>query len=120
MTAIHRSIFFSAVERYGSLLLLLFSTAVLSRLLTPGEFGIYAVINAVVAVITASFQEFGGANYLIQKKILSEQNIRTAFTITFCISIIIGLALFICSDVLVWFFRQDGLKAGIVVSTLNF
>jgi O-antigen/teichoic acid export membrane protein len=120
MSSIHRSIFFSAVERYGSLLLLLFSTAVLSRLLTPGEFGIYAVINAVVAVITASFQEFGGANYLIQKKILSEQNIRTAFTITFCISIIIGLALFICSDALVWFFRQDGLKAGIAVSALNF
>jgi O-antigen/teichoic acid export membrane protein len=120
MTSIHRSIFFSAVERYGALLLFLLSTAVLSRLLTPGEFGIYAVINAVVAVITASFQEFGGANYLIQKKLLSEQNIRTAFTITFCISIVIGLALFMCSDVLVWFFRQDGLKAGIAVSTLNF
>jgi O-antigen/teichoic acid export membrane protein len=120
MTSIHRSIFFSAVERYGSLLLFLFSTAVLSRLLAPSEFGIYAVINAVVAVITASFQEFGGANYLIQKKALSQQNIRTAFTITFCISIIIGLMLFVCSDALVWFFRQDGLKAGIAVSTLNF
>jgi O-antigen/teichoic acid export membrane protein len=120
MTSIHRSIFFSAVERYGSLLLFLFSTAALSRLLTPGEFGIYAVINAIVAVITASFQEFGGANYLIQKKLLSEQNIRTAFTITFCVSITIGIALFICSDAFVWFFKRDALKAGIAVSTLNF
>jgi O-antigen/teichoic acid export membrane protein len=120
MTSIHRSIFFSAVERYGSLLLFLFSTAALSRLLTPSEFGIYAVINAVVVVFTASFQEFGGANYLIQKKMLSEQNVRTAFTITFCISIVIGIALLICSDALVWFFRQDGLKTGIAVSTLNF
>jgi O-antigen/teichoic acid export membrane protein len=120
MTSIHRSIFFSAVERYGSLLLFLVSTAVLSRLLTPGEFGIYAVINAVVAVITASFQEFGGANYLIQKKVLSELNIRTAFTITFGISTVIGLALFLCSDGFVWFFRQDGLKVGIEVSALNF
>jgi O-antigen/teichoic acid export membrane protein len=120
MTSIHRSIFFSAVERYGTLLLFLLSTAVLSRLLTPGEFGIYAVVNAVVAVITASFQEFGGANYLIQKRVLSEQSIRTAFTITFCISVAIGLALFMCRDTLVWFFRQDGLKAGIAVSTLNF
>jgi O-antigen/teichoic acid export membrane protein len=120
MTPIHRSIFLSAVERYGSLLLFLFSTAVLSRLLAPGEFGIYAVINAVVAVIAASFQEFGGANYLIQKKALSQKHIRTAFTITFCISLIVGLTLFVCSDALVWFFRQDGLKAGITVSTLNF
>jgi O-antigen/teichoic acid export membrane protein len=120
MTAIHRSIFFSAVERYGSLLLFLFSTAVMSRLLTPSEFGIYAVINAVITVISASFQEFGGANYLIQKKVLSESNIRTAFTITFCISIVIGLTLFLCRDALVWFFKQEGLKAGIAVSTLNF
>lgn len=120
MSAIHRSVIFSAVERYGSLLLFLVSTAALSRLLTPNEFGIYAVINAIVAVITASFQEFGGANYLIQKKSLSQGNVRTAFTITFCISVIIGLALFVCSDTLVWFFKQDGLKAGIAVSTLNF
>jgi O-antigen/teichoic acid export membrane protein len=101
-------------------LLFLISTAVLSRLLAPDEFGIFAVINAIIVVITASFQEFGGANYLIQKKTLSEQNIRTAFTITFCISIVIGIALFTCSDALVWFFKQDGLKAGIAVSTLNF
>ncbi len=120
MTAIHRSLLFSAVERYGSLLLFLVSTAALSRLLTPGEFGVYAAINAIIAVIAASFQEFGGANYLIQKKVLSEQNIRTAFTITFCISIAVGLALFLCRDAMVWFFKQDGLKAGVAVSTLNF
>jgi O-antigen/teichoic acid export membrane protein len=120
MNAIHRSILLSAVERYGSMLLFLFSTAVLSRLLTPGEFGIYAVVNAVVAVIAASFQEFGGANYLIQKKVLSENSIRTAFTITFVISVATGLLLFVSRDALVWFFRQDGLRSGIAVSVLNF
>ncbi len=120
MSSIHRSIFFSAVERYGGLLLFVASTAVLSRLLTPSEFGIYAVINAIIAVITASFQEFGGANYLIQKTSLSVKSIRTAFTVTFCISVAIGLALFACRDALVWFFHQDGLRLGIAVSTLNF
>jgi O-antigen/teichoic acid export membrane protein len=120
MSSIHRSIFFSALERYGSLVLFFVSTAVLSRLLAPDEFGIYAVINAIVTVIAASFQEFGGANYLIQKKSVSRRNIRTAFTITFCISIIIGATLFTGRDAFVWFFKQDGLKAGIAVSTLSF
>ena len=120
MSSIHRSIFFSALERYGSLALLFVSTAVLSRLLAPDEFGIYAVINAIVTVITSAFQEFGGANYLIQKKSLSRQNIRTAFTITFCISIMIGATLFMGRDALVWFFKQNGLKGGIAVSTLSF
>ena len=120
MTSIHRSIFFSGVERYGSLLLFVLSTAALSRLLTPVEFGVYAVTNAVVAVIGSSFQEFGGANYLIQKKMLSEQNIRTAFTITFGLSVLLGAALFSSRDAFAWFFRQEGLRTGIAVSTLNF
>ena len=120
MTSIHRSIFFSGIERYGSLLLFLFTTAALSRLLTPVEFGVYAVTNAVVAVISASFQEFGGANYLIQKKMLSEENIRTAFTITFGISVLLGMAFFSSGDAFAWFFKQEGLKAGIAVSALNF
>jgi O-antigen/teichoic acid export membrane protein len=89
-------------------------------LLTPGEFGIYAVINAIITVIAASFQEFGGANYLIQKKSLSRENIRTAFTVTFLISATVGSALFMGRDALVWFFKQDGLRPGIAVATLSY
>jgi O-antigen/teichoic acid export membrane protein len=120
MPSIHRSIFFSAIERYGSLLIFLVSTAILSRLLTPAEFGTYAVINALTAVVAASFQEFGGANYLIQKRELTAESIRTAFTITFGISILIAAVLLALSDALAWFFKQDGLKGGIAVSALNF
>ena len=61
-----------------------------------------------------------GANYLIQKKVLSEENIRTAFTITFGISIFLGLVLFSGSDALAWFFGEEGLKAGIAISALSF
>lgn len=120
MSAVQRSILFSAAERYGGLLLFFASSAVLSRLLTPAEFGVYAVINAIIAVITASFQEFGGANYLIQKRDLSEQNVRTAFTITFCISLTVAVALILSTDMLVWFFKQDGLGRSMAISALSF
>jgi O-antigen/teichoic acid export membrane protein len=120
MMSVHRSIFFSAVERYVSLLLFFVSTAVLSRLLTPKEFGVYAVINAVTAVIAISFQEFGGANYLIQKATLSERNIRTAFTITFCFSILTGAVLYFFAGVLGWLFSQEGVRLGIAIAVLNF
>ena len=108
MNLVHRSIFFSAVERYGSLFFFLISTGFLARLLTPAEFGIYALINALTAVAAASFQEFGGANYLIQKNSLSEQNIRTAFTITFCLSAVFAIALFELRDVPFGSFRRKG------------
>lgn len=120
MSSLQRSIFFSATERYGGLLLLLISTAVLSRLLTPAEFGVYAVVNAIVAVIAASFQEFGGANYLIQKRDLSERNIRTSFTVTFCISVAVALLLLLSSEFIDWSFKQEGLNTGLAIAALSF
>ena len=118
--SVHRSIFFSAIERYGNLVLFLVTTAVLARLLTPTEFGIYAVVNAVTAVVAASFQEFGGANYLIQKRELSRASVQTAFTVTLGISALIGLALLALSGVLSQLFEQESLQKGIAVSALSF
>jgi O-antigen/teichoic acid export membrane protein len=120
MTLVQRSIFFSAVERYVNLVLFFVATAVLSRLLTPKEFGTYVVVNALTAVIASSFQEFGGANYLIQKRELSRASVRTAFTIMLVISALIGVALFALADGLSRFFEQAGLRSGIAVSALNF
>jgi O-antigen/teichoic acid export membrane protein len=120
MNRLHLSIFFSALERYGSLFFFLVSTAVLSRLLTPEEFGIYAVVNALTSIVAVAFQEFGGANYLIQKQSLSEQNTRTAFTIISCTSLLLTVFFFALRDVAAWFFSQEGLKIGIAVATVNF
>jgi O-antigen/teichoic acid export membrane protein len=120
MTSVQRSIFFCAVERYASLALFFVATAVLSRLLDPKEFGTFAVINALTTVMTASFQEFGGANYLIQKRELSRESIRTAFTITLGISALIGLVLVAFAGTVSRFFDHDNLTTGISVSALNF
>jgi O-antigen/teichoic acid export membrane protein len=120
MTAVQRSIFFCAVERYASLVMFFIATAVLARLLTPKEFGVYAVVGAITSVVAVSSQEFGGANYLIQKASLSEGNVRTAFTITFGLSAAVGLALYLVGDVLGALFGANDLKAGIAVAALNF
>jgi O-antigen/teichoic acid export membrane protein len=120
MNPVHRSIFLSAVERYGSLFFFLLSTAILSRLLTPEEFGLFAIVNALTVVLAAAFQEFGGANYLVQRQTLSRQNIRTAFTVTFLLSIVVGAVLFVLRDAFAVLFAQDGLRLGIAVSVLNF
>ncbi|WP_407180108.1 lipopolysaccharide biosynthesis protein [Bradyrhizobium sp. STM 3562] len=120
MSSVQRSIFFSAAERYASLVLFFLVTAVLSRMLSPKEFGIFAVISALTTVITASFQDFGGPNYLIQKQELSRDAIRTAFTITLGLSVAIGLVLFASAHLISHFFQQDSLSTGIAASALNF
>ncbi|KRR18671.1 oligosaccharide flippase family protein [Bradyrhizobium retamae] len=120
MNSVQRSIFFSAVERYASLVLFFVSTAALARLLTPKEFGIYAVVLAATTVFSASSQEFGGSNYLIQKTSLSEENIRAAFTITFGLSVVIGILLYLIGGALGAVLGADGVEAGIGVAVLNF
>src|SRR5436189_5782877 len=86
---LHRSIFFSGGEKYGSALVFLLSSAVLSRLLTPAELGLCAAVIPLTAVATAWAQEFGGASYLIQKPTLSERDISTAFSIALCLSALV-------------------------------
>lgn len=120
MTTVPRSIFFSALERYASLALFFVSTAILSRLLSPAEFGTYAVVNALTAVIAAAFQEFGGANYLIQKQELSAASVRTAFTVTFAISAVVGVMLYVSAGLVAQFFDQGGLRLAVSVSAINF
>lgn len=120
MTAVHRSIFFSAADRYASTVIFFVTTAVLSRLLTPAEFGVYAVVNALSVVIAAGSLEFGGANYLIQKSDLSETSIRSAFTITCFMSAAVGAAMYLLALPVADFFGQDGLRNGMIVSALSF
>lgn len=119
MSSVQRSIFLSAVDRYANLALFFVATAVLSRLLTPQEFGLYAVVNALTTVIAASFQEFGGANYLIQKRELSNASLRTAFTVTLGISALVGVAVFAGASALSRLFEQGGLKLGLEIAALN-
>jgi len=120
MTPAQRSIFYSAIERYANLLLFVVSTAILARLLDPWEFGVYAVVGAMVSIIGLAFQEFGGANYLIQKRELSRENIRSAFTVTFTLAAAAGAILLLLAGPVARFFEQPGLQAAIVVSALNF
>jgi O-antigen/teichoic acid export membrane protein len=119
MNSVQRSIFFSAVDRYGSLLLFIVATAVLARLLSPEEFGVYAVVNAITAVIGACFQEFAGSSYLVQKRELSRASVQTTFTITLGLSAVTAIGLFVLAQLISRLFELESLRRGIEISALN-
>lgn len=120
MRPVQRSILFSALDRYIGLLLLFATTAVLARWLSPQEFGIYAVVNAITSIIAACFQEFAGASYLVQKRELSRANVQTTFTITLMISAATAFMLFVFAQPIARLFELDDLRQGIEISALNF
>lgn len=80
-------------------LLEIVSFSIMSRLLTPEDFGYYAAISAIV-VIFASFSETGIGSALIQKKEIDKQYIDCAFSISLLFGIVISLALVASSGLL--------------------
>jgi O-antigen/teichoic acid export membrane protein len=119
MNRLRRSIVLSAMNNYGELLLTLLSITILSRLLTPHEFGVYAITTSVPGVLSA-VREFGGANYIIQKQDLLERCVRTSFTINCAISAALIAILFATRDEIASFFGEEGVRVGIAVAALNF
>ena len=120
MSRIYRAVAFSAIERYGTMVIYIVYAAALSRLLTPEEFGLYALVLSCITIMSAPFQEVGGANYLIQKRSLSEHDIRSAFTITSVLSLAVGFVTFELRDVIAWAFSNAALGHAMAIASLNF
>ncbi len=120
MNSVRRSIGFSAISKYGSTALQILTMAALARLLTPAEYGIYTTVYAFVAIANATSREFGGANYLIQKRHLAINDIRTAFTISFMMAAAIAVALLALAGEVASFYAEQALRYGIAIAAVNF
>jgi O-antigen/teichoic acid export membrane protein len=96
MTELRRSLIYSAAQSYISVALQLVSTAVLSRILTPAQVGVFAVAT-VFAALASNVRDFGIAEYLIQAKDLSADRIRAAFAANIITSWSMALAMWIAS-----------------------
>lgn len=119
MTDIRRSLAFSTLDSYVSLVLQLGSTVVLSRLLTPEETGIFAVA-AVFAALASTFRDFGVAEYLIQESSLTDDKIRAALTVNIAISWLMALGLFLGAPLAAGFYRTPGVADVMQVQALSF
>jgi O-antigen/teichoic acid export membrane protein len=93
MTAVRRSLAFSALDSYVALILQIASTVILARILTPEQTGIFAVA-AVFASLASTFRDFGVAEYLIQEKELTDTAIRAALTVNIGVSWAMALLIF--------------------------
>lgn len=91
--------------------------AVLARLLGPTEYGVFA-IGSIVISFSAFFADVGLAYGLIQKREVSDQDVRFAFTWQFVIGLLVSLVLVGLSGVLADFFGEPRAKDVICVMSL--
>lgn len=80
----------------GILSLIYFS--IMSRLLSPDDFGFFALITAVTAILT-SLSEAGLGSAVIQRKDASWEFTSTAFTLSLILGLFFSCLLFFCSGV---------------------
>lgn len=100
---IRRSIAFSVVDRYASIIIGFVATIVLSRLLTPTDFGIFAIAMSFV-VLADILGDFGTGNYLLQAKQLTSEQLRSAFTAVLATSALCALVLLLATPAVASFY----------------
>lgn len=82
-------IFYSAIGKYSNMLIQIILNAILSRILTPVEFGIVAVVN-VFLIFFQMLADFGIGPAIIQSKNLMKQEVQQIFSFTILLSFVLG------------------------------
>ena len=116
---VRRALAFSYIEKYGSFLLSLVSTAVISRLLKPADIGVFAIGMSLVGVV-AVIRELGVSTYLVQEAELSERRIRAAFTLAVLMGVGLCMFLLAMSVPAGVFYKDANVTTVVAVLALNF
>lgn len=117
--SIARSLSISIAQRYITIALQLLSFVIIARLLTPEEIGLYSVAVAVIG-IAQLLRDFGIGSYLIQERDLTEERIRTAFTVTMIVSLCLFLVVLASASPAARFYDDARLNGVLSLLSINF
>jgi O-antigen/teichoic acid export membrane protein len=93
--------------RFG---LMLATTAVLGRLLTPQDYGLVGMVTIVMGFV-ALFKDMGLAAATIQREELTEQEVSTLFWVNLGFSAAVAVATAALAPLVAWFFAEPRLTA---------
>jgi teichuronic acid exporter len=113
-----KSIGWIILERWTSRLLALVVIAVLTRLLSPEDFGLVAMATIVTALLQV-FIDAGFVTVLVQKKVLDAKDASTAFWTSIALSIILYAALFFTAPLISDLFGEPDLTGVLRVMGLG-
>jgi O-antigen/teichoic acid export membrane protein len=92
MSRIRRALVLASAERYVGVVVQLGLIAMVSRLLTPEEVGVNTIGTGLMMILL-SLREFASADFLVQRKTLTPDEVRTTFTLLFGIGALLGVAI---------------------------
>lgn len=110
MPSTTNGVIWSAIERFSVQGISFLLSIVIARLVTPGEYGLIAML-AIFMAIAQSFIDSGFGNALIQKKDRNEVDYSTVFYFNIVISTILYGVLYFCAPLISRFYNQPELTS---------
>lgn len=115
--SVRRSILLSLLQRYLSLGISFLGTMVVSRLISPEEFGIFFVAAGML-MIAGTISQLGIGVYLVQEKALTRELTGTAFALLLLSSATMALMIFILRHEIAGLFGNTGVADVLGVTAL--
>lgn len=110
MPSTTNGVIWSAIERFSVQGISFLLSIVIARLVTPGEYGLIAML-AIFMAIAQTFIDSGFGNALIQKKDRDEVDYSTVFYFNIAVSFILYAVLYFCAPLISRFYNEPELTA---------
>jgi PST family polysaccharide transporter len=102
--------------RFGVMIV---TTAVLGRLLTPGDYGLVGMVAILLGFVTL-FKDLGLSAATIQREELSQREVSTLFWLNLSFSVCVALLTAAVAPLLAWFFGEPRLGAVTAAYSVGF
>jgi O-antigen/teichoic acid export membrane protein len=114
MSGLRRSIFYAFLERYGVYAIGLGGTMIVARVMSPADFGVFAIGAAIVTLIEV-LREFGAATYLVQAAELPRSAVRAAMSVSLVLSLLCGAIILAAAEPIARFYAEPGMATVLAV-----
>lgn len=99
---------FTAISKYSGMFISLIITAVLSRILSPDDFGIVAVATVIITFF-GIICDLGIAPAIVQNKELNKRDINNLFSFSFWLSIMISILFYLSAGLIANYYNSPQL-----------
>ena len=119
MSRILRSVLYSAFDRYVGQVFFFATAAIMARLLTPAETGLFLIVNALV-MLADNFRSFGVGIYIVQAPEIRRQTVQSAFTLTLALSLLMSAAIVACAGPVARFYDAPEIAPLLRLAAIGF
>lgn len=103
--SIKKAIIINALTKYSNVIFQMLANAILSRLLTPQDYGIIAIVS-VFTTFFATFSDIGLGAGVIQNRSLTRNEINNIFSFTVYIAIVLGIVFWGMSYIIAYIYNE--------------